>query len=65
MHAKSMERGVVNTILFPAVSSAVPQAIALTEKYEEDDQTGDSGMGTGSGAAEYLMRGFLPGMYKT
>ena len=31
----------MNTILFPAVSSFVSQAIALTEKYEENDQTGD------------------------
>ena len=35
-------------------------ATGVTE--EDDDQTGDSGMGTGSGSAQYLMTDFLPGM---
>ena len=36
--------------------------MAVTEGGEDDDQTGDSGMGTGYGSAQYLMRDFLPGI---
>ena len=36
--------------------------MAVTEGGEDDDQTGDSGMGTGYESAQYLMRDFLPGI---
>ena len=42
------------------VHSLVSPATGVTE--EDDDQTGDSGMGTGSCSAQYLMTDFLPGM---
>ena len=36
--------------------------MAVTEEGEDDDQTGDSGMGTGYESAQYLMRDILPGI---
>ena len=49
-------------ILFPVVPLPTPPAMAVTEGGEDDDQTGDSGMGTGYGSVQYLMRDFLPGI---
>ena len=49
-------------ILFPVVPLPTPPAMAVTEGGKDEDQTGDSGMGTGSESAQYLMRDFLPGI---
>ena len=55
----------VDNILFPVVPSFAPPppAMAVTGG-EDDDQYGDSGMGTGYGSTQYR-REFLPGIYKT
>ena len=44
------------------VHSLVSPATGVPE--EDDDHTGDSGMGTGSGSAQYLAKDFLPGIYQ-
>jgi hypothetical protein len=50
---------VVDNIPEKVTSLGLP-AVGATE--EDYDQTGDSGLGTGSGSAEYLVKDFLPGI---